>query len=225
MVAYLQSMHRDCLSHSETPILFCEPYIHSGFRPVNKAYSYYVKSLFMKHNETINAWSHYIGAFYILSFIYRYDFSDPYSWPIYVAIVTSFVNLFTSATAHLMHQKSQHTHMTCFLCDYSGIGFHIFGCSFMVNYICSPLWYYKLIEPFMLPLIGFISFLCGLLNCLAITIYTRPYPSMKRVLQFLPCLVAYIFTNTPLYLHYFHNDLDSTLNYKVHVQRYINLTI
>ena len=212
-------MHKDCLSHSETHILFCEPYIHSGFRPVNKTFSYYIKSLFMKHNETINAWSHYIGALYIISFLFRYDFSDPYSWPIVVAILTSFVNLFTSATAHLMHQKSQYTHMTCFLCDYAGIGFQIFGCSLMINYICSPIWYYKSLEPFILPLVCTLSIISSFLNQLALSVYKRPYPPMKRVLQFLPCLISYIFTNIPLYLHYFHNDTNSSLNYAAHLKR------
>ena len=70
-------MHQDCLSNKETDILFCEPHIHSGFRPVHKPYTYYAKSLFSKHNETINAWSHFIGALYTISLAFRYDFSDP----------------------------------------------------------------------------------------------------------------------------------------------------
>ena len=73
----LQSMNDECKTVDETPALFCEPYIHTGFRPINKPYTYYLKSLFMKHNETINAWSHYLGSLYILSLAYRYDLSDP----------------------------------------------------------------------------------------------------------------------------------------------------
>jgi hypothetical protein len=74
----VQSMHVDCLPHTEIPDLFCEPYIHTGFRPLNQPYTYYVKSLFSKHNETINSWSHYIGALYFLYVALFYDFSDPY---------------------------------------------------------------------------------------------------------------------------------------------------
>ena len=70
-------MHQDCQTNKETDILFCEPHIHSGFRPIHKPYIYYAKSLFTKHNETINAWSHYIGALYAISLAFRYDFSDP----------------------------------------------------------------------------------------------------------------------------------------------------
>lgn len=73
----LQSMHPECRTAGETPALFCEPYIHTGFRPANRPYTYYIKSLFMKHNETVNAWSHYIGSLYIFSLVFRYELSDP----------------------------------------------------------------------------------------------------------------------------------------------------
>ncbi len=54
----MQQMNKDCVTCKETPELFCEPFIVNGFRPINKPFSYYAKSLFTKHNETINAWSH-----------------------------------------------------------------------------------------------------------------------------------------------------------------------
>lgn len=73
-------MHDHCVGCEDTPDLFCEPYIHTGFRPINMPYSFYIKSLFSKHNESVNAWSHYIGAIYTLSLAFRYDFSDPYAF-------------------------------------------------------------------------------------------------------------------------------------------------
>jgi hypothetical protein len=73
----LQEMHHHCVTHADTPELFCEPYIHKGFRPINMPYSYYVKSLFTKHNESINAWSHYIGAMYTTYCAFHYNFTDP----------------------------------------------------------------------------------------------------------------------------------------------------
>lgn len=216
----LQSMNDECLSDKETPILFCEPYIQTGFRPVNKPYFYYMKSSFSKHNETVNAWSHYIGAIYTLSLTYRYDWSDPYSWPIITCILTSSSNLLLSATAHLMHQKSQKTHITCFLCDYSGISFNVFGCSLMVNYICSPIWYYNFIKPVILTFSGFLSCMCCVLNCLAITLYKRPYPPIKRIMQFAPCGIAWGFVNLPVFIHYFSSQRDMTLNYENHFKGY-----
>lgn len=142
-----------------------------------------------------------------------------YSWPILTCILTTCTNFFASASAHLMHQKSHSTHMTCFLCDYAGIGFNIFGCSLMINYICSPIWYYELLRPVYLPLMAALSILCGFLNCLAQTIYKRPYPIDKRILQFSPSIIALLFTNFPVFLHYFSADKDYELNYDIHFLR------
>ena len=70
-------MNKDCATNKETPDLFCEPYIINGFRPINKPYSYYAKSLFLKHNETLNAWTHYVSATLVLSVAFQHDFTDP----------------------------------------------------------------------------------------------------------------------------------------------------
>ncbi len=70
-------MDKDCVTCKEIPILFCEPFIINGYRPINKPYFYYVKSLFSKHNETINAWTHYLSSFLTISLALRYDFTDP----------------------------------------------------------------------------------------------------------------------------------------------------
>nr|QVK45752.1 G protein-coupled receptor [Proales similis] len=196
--ACIQSMNECCCSYKETPELFCEPHIHTGFRPTNRPYSFYVKSLFMKHNETVNAWSHYLGAIYMISLLFTLDFSDPYSWPIMTSILTSIVMFCASASAHLMHQKSHQCHMTCFLCDFAGISFNGYGAALMQTYFCAQIWYYNALEPYILPLIGMGSALCCLFNSIAQTKYSRPYPAIKRFLQFAPCGLVWAFTMFPL---------------------------
>lgn len=125
---------------------------------------------------------------------------------------------FTSATAHLMHQKSHYCHMTCFLCDFGGISFNGFGAAFMQTFICSPLWYYSLIEPYFLPIIGFQSVLCCLLNSLAQTLYARPYPPMKRFLQFAPCGLLWSFTMLPIAIRYLAPSTDINDTTIVHIE-------
>ena len=196
--ARVQTMSADCRTSAETSPLFCEPHIQKGFRPANRPYSYYVKSLFSKHNETVNAWSHYLGAVYLVVLAFKLDFSSPYSWPILTSMLTSMVMLITSASAHLMHSKSHACHMTCFLCDFGGISFSSFGAALMQTYMCSPIWYYKTLEPFLLPLCGIQSAMCCLLNSLAQTLYRRPYPAMKKILQILPCGSFWLFTMLPI---------------------------
>jgi predicted membrane channel-forming protein YqfA (hemolysin III family) len=70
----------------------------------------------------------------------------------------------------------------------------------MQTYMCSPLWYFKLIEPCLMPLMGIQSALCLLLNCIAQTKYKRPYPPIKRFLQFAPCGILWAFTLLPVLL-------------------------
>jgi predicted membrane channel-forming protein YqfA (hemolysin III family) len=118
---------------------------------------------------------------------------------------------FSSATAHLMHQKSLYCHMTCFLCDFGGISFNAFGSSMMQISFVSPLWYYSMLEPYLLPLIGFQSALCILLNSIAQTNFKRPYPLIKRFLQFVPCGGLWCFSVLPLFFTYFWPDTDTPL--------------
>lgn len=47
---------------TEVPLLFREPYILSGYRPVGHSWSFYFLSLFQIHNETINVWSHLLAG-------------------------------------------------------------------------------------------------------------------------------------------------------------------
>lgn len=130
-------------------------------------------------------------------------FTSRYSWPILTCLITATIMFFTSATAHLMHQKSHQCHMTCFLCDFGGISFNGFGAAFMQTSMCSPLWYYSFIEPYLLPLIGVQSMLCCLFNSLAQTLYSRPYPPMKRFMQFAPCGFLWLFTMFPVLVRLF----------------------
>lgn len=70
-------MHKHCVTHTETHLLYREPYILTGYRRDNQPYTYYINSLFNKHNETINVYSHFIGVIYNLYLGFSTDFSDP----------------------------------------------------------------------------------------------------------------------------------------------------
>ena len=52
-------------------------YIRKGYRGWNRSCIYYIKSIFKWHNETLNIWSHLLGAIIfillaIYTFIYNY---------------------------------------------------------------------------------------------------------------------------------------------------------
>lgn len=209
-------MHEECLTHEETPSLFCEPHIHTGFRPINKPYSYYIKSVLKKHNETVNALSHYFGALYCLIYFYRFDFTDKWQWPLLSTVITSIFMFLSSASAHLLHQKSHYCHMTCFLFDFTGISVHCFSAALLQSFYCSPSWYYTYIEPIYLIFLGLCSILCCLMNSFAQVNYKRPYPPIKRFLQFAPLGITWIFTMLPLVLAFITNDNDFKIDFKLH---------
>lgn len=122
---------------------------------------------------------------------------------------------FTSATAHLLHGKSHYTHMTCFLCDFGGISFNAFGGSLIQIYLCSPIWFYKSIEPYLVPILGFQSAMCLFLNSLAQTNYKRPYPAIKRFLQFAPCGLLWAFSMFTLIIPFIWNDTSESESLKI----------
>ena len=108
--------------------------------------------------------------------------------------------------------------MACFLCDFGGISFNAFGGSLIQIFYCSPIWYYKSLEPFLLPLIGFQSSLCCLLNSIAQTNYKRPYPPIKRFLQIAPFGLLWTFSVFTLVLAFLSNETNESpkLNYNFH---------
>lgn len=80
---------------------------------------------------------------------------------------------FTSASAHLFHGKSHYAHMSCFLCDLSSICFNTFFFSIMQISICSPIWYFKLLEPYLIPILGIQCSLNVILILIAQTSFKR----------------------------------------------------
>lgn len=214
---YLQGLHRRVksafLSFQKMPVyplkahqippLFVEPFIINGFRSINQPWSYYWKSLLHKHNETINVWSHLIGVLFVVFLFTVYNeklnfLENPHSWPFAVAFCTSVVMFLCSAGAHLLHSKSELVHMTCFLVDFVGVSLHGFGSGFLHIYYSSPQWYYKMIEHHYIFVLLIVSITACFLNCFAQYYFHRPYPPLKRICQFAPCGLLWLYSVTPL---------------------------
>ncbi|CAM4965580.1 unnamed protein product [Rotaria socialis] len=147
----LQSMQRYHLTFKDVPPILIEPFILRGYRSTHQPWSYYWKSLFHKHNETINVWSHLIGIVYMIHLLYYYNqrlqfFENAHSWPFVVSLCTAIIMFMSSAFAHLLHSKSEKIHKTCFAIDYVGVSLHGFGSGFLHIYYSAPQWYYDKIE-------------------------------------------------------------------------------
>ena len=210
----LQSMSRYPLKYHEVPPLFVEPYILNGFRSIHRPWSYYFKSLFHKHNETINVWSHFIGIFYMTHLLFYYSkrldfFENAHSWPFAVSLCTAILMFACSAFAHLLHSKSETIHMTCFLIDFIGVSLHGFGSGFLHIYYSAPEWFYQNIEYQYIVILLSLGILACFLNCFAQYYFHRPYPPLKRVCQFFPCGLLWIYSISPLCIRLYSSTISS----------------
>lgn len=125
-------------------------FIHSGYRQIRGSYLYSLKSLFYLHNESINIWSHLIGAFVaLLSAAYVYYIVHPR----YVSATTSDVLVFScffcgaflclgmSATFHTLVDHSQAVAKWGNKLDYTGIVALIVGSyvpTLYYGFFCRP---------------------------------------------------------------------------------------
>ncbi len=199
----LQNMPFYPWTANDVPAIFIEPFIIRGYRAVHQPWSYYWKSLFHKHNETINVWSHLIGILYMIYLIYYYNqrlnfLENSHSWPFAVSIGTAIIMFISSAAAHLLHSKSESIHLTCFAIDYVGVSLHGFGSGFLHIYYSAPQWYYNKIEYEYMFILLLLGILACFSNCFAQYYFSRPYPPLKRICQFLPCGILWIYSIIPL---------------------------
>ncbi|UJR29138.1 hypothetical protein I4U23_010352 [Adineta vaga] len=226
----LQSMPYYPYTINDVPTIFREPFIIHGYRSDHKPWSYYWQSLFHKHNETINVWSHMTGILYIIYLLYYYNqrlnfMENSHSWPFVVSLCTAIIMFMCSAFAHLLHSKSDSIHRTCFAIDYVGVSLHGFGSGFLHIYYSAPQWYYNKIEYEYIFILLILAIFACFFNCFAQYYYSRPYPPMKRICQFLPCGILWIYSVIPLLIRLFPIQFPLDITSMCHVGQLIFFVI
>lgn len=125
-------------------------YILSGYRPILPSYTHSLLSLFHLHNESVNIWSHLLGAIVFLSLsLYLYliihprfptaTTADVYAFGAFFA--GAFLCLGMSATFHALLSHSAQASRWGNKLDYTGIVFLIVGSFVPVLYygfFCKP---------------------------------------------------------------------------------------
>lgn len=112
-------------------------YIRDRYRGWNRPYSYYIKSIFKLHNETINIWTHLVGAIiFICSLIVYNTVRFETLEPVYNTKNTIVTNIYmTTATLcftlstvmHTIYPKSKRVCCNSCTLDYIGITLLISG--------------------------------------------------------------------------------------------------
>ncbi|KAM4772798.1 membrane progestin receptor beta [Rhinophrynus dorsalis] len=188
---------------SDVPRLFREPYIQTGYRPTNQNWKYYFLSLFQKHNESINVWTHLLVAMAVLLRFRAFAEAEALNWetislPLYIYVLASLTYLTFSILAHLLQSKSELAHYTFYFMDYVGVSTYQYGSSLAHYYYSSNQAWYDKAWPFFLPGAAFLGWLSCVSCCYAKYRYRRPYPVMRKVCQVVPAGLAYILDISPI---------------------------
>lgn len=160
------------LTVEEVPDVIKEPYIYSGYRLLNKPRSYYVKSIFTLHNESVNVWTHGLGFFMVLFSLASYPGQldmerDKHAWPLLVLGICCLSNLALSAIAHLFHSRSRWDHFAFFLLDYMGVTLYAFGSGVGSMYICSSKAFQDVFDGWFMPANVLLSWFAFYACCVA----------------------------------------------------------
>ncbi|XP_051868687.1 membrane progestin receptor beta-like [Pristis pectinata] len=188
---------------SDVPKLFREPYIHSGYRPVEQDWKYYLLSLFQPHNEALNVWTHLLAALVLLTrFVVFLETASPfptvYSLPLCCFVLACVIYLSCSVLAHLFQSKSELAHYSFYFLDYVGVGTYQYGSALAHYYYCTELDWLWVIQPFFLPLAALLGWLSCIGCCFSKIHFQRPYPIRRKVFQVVPAFLAYVLDISPI---------------------------
>ncbi|XP_074471953.1 membrane progestin receptor beta [Sebastes fasciatus] len=189
---------------SQVPALFREPYILSGYRPVRQHWRFYLLSLFQRHNESLNVWTHLLAGPVLLlrwwANVGTLGYTlDAASLPLSLFLVSSLTYLFFSVAAHLLQSHSEHAHYFLFFMDYVGVAVYQYGCSLgHYFYTSEPAWRESLVGLLFLPAAAVFGWLSCAGCCFAMSRYQRPYPMRRKICQMVPATLAYVLGVSPV---------------------------
>ncbi|XP_068603248.1 progestin and adipoQ receptor family member VII, a [Brachionichthys hirsutus] len=188
---------------TDVPHFFRERYICSGYRPLNQGWRYYFLSLFQRHNETINVWSHLLAFLIFLvklgQLTETVDFvADRHSWPLLVVILSSLIYSAISVTAHLLGGKSELCHYTFFFLDYIGVAQYQYGSALGHFYYAVDESLHRRVRGVFMPLAAVLSCL-SCLGCCCGKYCNYSLPNWVRKLgQVIPAVLAYLWDSSPV---------------------------
>ncbi|XP_034622577.1 membrane progestin receptor beta [Trachemys scripta elegans] len=191
------------VEESDVPQLFREPYIQTGYRPIGQEWRYYFFSLFQKHNEVVNVWTHLLAALAVLlrfkAFAEAEELSlDISSLPLFLFVLSSLTYLTCSLLAHLLQSKSELSHYTFYFVDYVGVSVYQYGSALAHFYYSADQAWYDKFWLFFLPAAAFCGWLSCAGCCYAKYRYRRPYPLMRKMCQVIPAGLAFVLDISPV---------------------------
>ncbi|XP_034561009.1 progestin and adipoQ receptor family member VII, a [Notolabrus celidotus] len=188
---------------TEVPYYFRERYVCTGYRPLNQNWRYYFLSLFQRHNETINVWTHLLAFLIVLVKLRQlcetvHFVSDPHSWPLFVLVLSSLIYSAFSALAHLLGGKSEMYHYVFFFLDYVGVAQYQFGSAIVHFYYGVDESMHRHVNGIFMPTATILSCLSCLGCCYGKYCNHRLPSSVRKVCQVVPSALAYTWDSSPV---------------------------
>ncbi|XP_028819897.1 progestin and adipoQ receptor family member VII, a [Denticeps clupeoides] len=189
---------------SEVPVYFRETHVHTGYRPLHQGWRYYFLSMFQRHNETVNVWSHLVGALLVLEKLGRLsetvDFAgDPHAWPLLVLLLSSWAYMTFSATAHLLGSKSELCHYAFFFLDYVGVAQYQYGSAAVHFYYAVEEDWHTHVRTVFMPVAVLLCCL-SCLGCCYGKYQNHTLPTwVRKVGQVMPSAMAYAWDTSPVF--------------------------
>lgn len=217
-------VHKHTVTRNAVPPIFREFNIINGYRPVGKRLLFYIRSFFMLHNESMNVWTHFFGAFIIAREAFRFydDFHMRATFDsllILVFAACSFTLHLASSTAHLVHNHSETTHCTAFYFDNAAVGLAA-GSVTLIHFCYTSLPdHYEACKGWFLETVVIGPLILSTTMSYALAKYRRSYNWRTSVLMFGPTGLLFLWSCSPfLYKCYRYflcgqTDIDFQLFY------------
>ncbi|KAI7799119.1 progestin and adipoQ receptor family member VII [Triplophysa rosa] len=204
MFAEVMPCMPDTLSDTEVPHFFRERYVRSGYRPLHRNWQYYFWSLIQCHNETINVWTHLLGALVVLTrtaqLTETVDFiNDLHSWALLILLLSSVAYMTFSTLAHLLAAKSEVCHYAFFFLDYVGVALYQYGSAVAHYYYAIEESWHEQVQGLFMPVASLLCCLSCFCCCYG-TYWNYSLPHwVRKVSQVVPSAIAYSWDSSPVF--------------------------
>ncbi|XP_018610190.1 membrane progestin receptor alpha-B isoform X1 [Scleropages formosus] len=188
---------------ADVPWVFREPHILAGYRLPDQSWRYYCLTLFQRHNEAVNVWTHLAAALVILvkfcQLAETVDFlRDPHAQPLFIVLLSAFTYLACSALAHLLSAKSELSHYTFYFLDYVGVAVYQYGSALAHFYYAIEEEWHSCMCGLFLPAAAFLAWLSCAGCCYGKYASHRMPRFAHKLFQVVPSGLAYCLDISPV---------------------------
>ncbi|CAL9691222.1 unnamed protein product [Knipowitschia caucasica] len=189
---------RDC----DVPAQLRDRNITSGYRQLHQNWRYYFLSLFQRHNETLNVWTHLVAFLIILvkacDLAENVDLvNDQHAWPLCVLLLSSLTYTAFSVIAHLFGSKSEFSHFVFYYMDYVGVAQYQYGSAVVHFYYAIDAGMHGYVKRIFMPTAATFSILSFFGCCYGK--YNASRSSIRKMGHVAPSALSYVWAISPVF--------------------------